>query len=175
MQTIKNNKLIIAFIIFFIILIVFFWQNNKTTEQKNPKEVTQQFIQADMAGERLGAQFTKKTPDIFSYTSWEGAPGYDEWMVVRNYVIEESNIKDNSAEVKVRFDCLAGNLEYNAEGEITGIEKCGSENETVVFYLEKRDNQWKIASPHTIPHISEDTMLKFFEMNKIDLSIQNNH
>lgn len=175
MQTIKNNKFIIAFIIFFIILIVFFWQNNKTTEQSNPEQVVRQFIQADMAGERLGAQFTKETPDIFSYTSWESAPGYDEWMVIDDYIIEGSNVKDDSAEVKVGFDCLAGNLKYNSEGEITGIEKCGSENETAVFYLEKRGNQWKITSPHIIPHISEDTMLKFFEMNKIDLSIQNNH
>lgn len=176
MQIIKNYKFTIIFIILLIVLSVLCWRNsNKTIEQDDPQEITQKFIQADMLGARLGFQFSQNTPNIFSYTSWQGAPGYDEWMIIKDYIIKQTKIQKNNAEVEVEFICLAGSLQYNTEGEIIGIEKCKLDSEIIVFYLEKNNNQWKITSPHIIPHISKDTALKFFELNNIDLSILNGY
>lgn len=166
----KNYKIIIIFIILFVIVFLFYLQRNKITEQSNPQEIVQNFIQVDMSGARLGNQFTQNAPNIFSYTSWQGAPGYDEWMIIKDYTIKETKIKNNNATVEVEFTCLAGSLEYNTKGEIIGIEDCKSDKETVIFSLEKYDYHWKITSPHIIPHISKDTALKFFELNDINLS-----
>lgn len=164
---IKNYKSIIFVLI--IISIFCLWRFiPKNIEEGSPEDIVSRFIEADLSGARLGGQFGSAS-NIFSYTTWKGAPGYDEWMVVDSYSIKDKEIDDDKAEVEVEFICLAGNLEYDNEGEIAGIEKCRSEKETVVFSLIKENDGWKISSPHINPHISEDTMSKFFEINRISL------
>jgi len=166
------KKIIISILIIIAIFCLWKFVFSRAIKEGSPEDIVQWFIEADLSGARLGGQFGNPS-DAFSYTIWQGAPGYDEWMVVSGYSIKETEIKENEAEVEVEFTCLAGNLEYNNEGEAIGIEQCQSEKETVSFSLVKKNDAWKISSPHFVPHISKETAAKFFEANNLSLETSN--
>jgi len=80
-------------------------------ENFTPRQVVQKFIEADMAGARLGGEVAKEAPNIEKYIGGEFFdPGYDFAMVIKGYKIldEYPSENENSYFVKVKYFCKEG-------------------------------------------------------------------
>lgn len=193
-------KQTIIIVLVFIILIgliatmalVLNWPKEPTTESNvtsEPKEILQKFIEADMAGARLGGKFGEKAPDIKKYVIEPFVVG-DFIMIIKKYEITDEVINDNSYRAKVKFFCekavSSGDPGFPVEEVFGGIDEgfmlstfsCSSlfqimegspfvqfnyenETETVNLELVNIGKEWKIKEPIPIVHISEETFQKY--------------
>jgi len=145
----------------------------------SPVEVVQRFIEADMAGARIGGETAKQAPEIEQYVLWEFGPGWDTAMTINQFQIADSNESNGIALVRVIYFCENGglNFETNNQGIISlSIKDClnffseqddrnnllisydyENKTEAVLHVLRQEQGEWKIVYPVLPPHISIST------------------
>lgn len=151
-------------------------QKSNLEQSLTPEETVKKFVEADMAGARIGGTIL----DVKKYISfvYEG----DQAMIIKSYEIINGEIANDKAKVMVKYICAGGGYEFSDKGDPVGVKSCDSyfkENneyssqaekigitvdkknnaEIIVFNLEKINNQWKITSPSIPLHISIETFL----------------
>jgi hypothetical protein len=115
----------------------FFWNQNKNkkkpqlstefTKSLSPKEVVERFIEADMAGARLGGKIGKGAPSIEDYLGPNFYSLYDTAMVIKGYEILEDYPSEDGKYyfVKVKYYCAkgtgSGSMGINEETELGGF------------------------------------------------------
>lgn len=112
----------------------------------SPTSVIQEYCKLDFVGARLSSQ-TLDNQSITELGTWLEEPGWDSFVVIRNFEIVNSSMGKMKSSVTVRYFVL---------GKMFGAKIVASRQheELVTYVLTKSGNAWRIQHPLIAPHVS---------------------
>ena len=119
----------------------------------SPKALVEQYTRLDAQAAGLSAE---TWPELGQYTTFPVAPKWDSFVVIERYEIGKVLEGHTRAQVRTTYYPL---------GKLSDKFIPGTQPETVVFFLNKVKDEWKVDSPALIPHVSYDVMKKRLNAN----------
>jgi hypothetical protein len=118
----------------------------------SPAAVVAAYVEADGAGMALDSTTAGQ---VLKYTTWEDAPGWDSFAVIKSYDIGEVGYDESKASVQITYHLL---------GQLAGSAFTAKKTEeSVSFELQKVKGQWKIEKPQLSPHLEADSAITFLK------------
>jgi hypothetical protein len=114
----------------------------------SPKALMERYLQLDADAAGLSAA---TWPELGQYTAFPQAPKWDTFVIIDRYEIGKILEGHTRAQVRVT---------YSPVGQLSDKFTADSKPETVIFYLNKVQDQWKVDSPALMPHVSYVVMKK---------------
>lgn len=136
-----------------------------------PREVVQKFIEADMAGARLGGEIAKEAPEIGRYfrfpsTGWDIAMVIDKYEIIDEYPSENSD----SYFVKVNYSCKIGTASGFTDIENEKVIKriAGEEGEGVITSI-PCGSFFQYICPRCFEEPEQTTSISFNAQKEIEI------
>ena len=115
-----------------------------------PASVTAAYIEADGAGLALDGE---TAPKLLSFTTWDDAPGWDSFVVIKSYDIASAGWENDKQHPK-NGDKADVEIVYHVLGSMNGLVFVPKPaDETVTFDLVRKKGRWKIVKPQIPPHL----------------------
>lgn len=112
----------------------------------SPKALVEQYARLDALAAGISAE---TWPELGQYTTFPQAPKWDAFVVIERYEI--GKVLEGHTRAQVR-------MTYYPLGKLSDKFIPGTQPETVVFFINKVKDQWKVDSPALMPHVSYDVM-----------------
>jgi len=108
-----------------------------------PASVVAAYIEGDGEGLALDGETVSA---LLKYTTWDDAPGWDVFIVIKSYDIGEVGYDGDKASVQIIYHTL---------GTISGLTLTGKPGDEVVdFEVVKQGGKWKITGSQEAPHLT---------------------
>jgi hypothetical protein len=107
-----------------------------------PRDVLEKYLALDAEAAGIAAN---TWPEMSRYTTWPDLSGWDHFIVIEGYTVDKIIQGTTRAQAKVTYQPL---------GQLSDQFAVDLKPETVLFHLNKVQNQWKVDGPQAPPHVA---------------------